>query len=256
MYNRAEFVAVRLMTGTALFLIACLLVCGKALAEPVPAEHNYLVHQCIERTRLEDAAINQIPRQGTAATNHASIGQRSTSQDAEPPPETYSVLCEQWQKAIDGASASSRLGEPVSRSQCCLDRCAPGESSFRSTLSSACTTFGAQEGTGADARSTGTTGISSRFGTNLASDRSSSICNEAGCLSTFRSGNPLDTVDFQRNLQLQGLHGSDRMADLIHPGFGRWETSKGGVNYRIDYLNTHRCKSAARLGLCLSVTIP
>jgi len=44
----------------------------------------------------------------------------------------------------------------------------------------------------------------------------------------------------------------DRVADMIHPGFGRLEFKVGENNVRLDYLNPRRCKLKGA-GLCVQI---
>jgi|AGTN01.1.fsa_nt_gi hypothetical protein len=44
----------------------------------------------------------------------------------------------------------------------------------------------------------------------------------------------------------------DKVADMIHPGFGRMEFKVGDNNVRFDYLNARRCRLRGA-GLCLQI---
>ena len=46
---------------------------------------------------------------------------------------------------------------------------------------------------------------------------------------------------------------SDALVDRFLPGFGRFEGTTGNAHYRFDYLDTGRCRSHARVGVCFSM---
>jgi hypothetical protein len=49
---------------------------------------------------------------------------------------------------------------------------------------------------------------------------------------------------------------SDRIADSIHPGFGRIESKNSSNQWRFDFLDPSRCKTKSRFGLCFTMKLP
>lgn len=64
----------------------------------------------------------------------------------------------------------------------------------------------------------------------------------------------LDQRGQQAKLQIERTRqrSFDRVADMIHPGFGRLEFKVGENNVRLDYLNPRRCKLKGA-GLCVQI---
>lgn len=66
--------------------------------------------------------------------------------------------------------------------------------------------------------------------------------------------NSFDQKGQQAKLQIERTRqrSFDRVADMIHPGFGRMEFKVGENNVRFDYLNARRCKLKGA-GLCVQI---
>jgi hypothetical protein len=80
-------------------------------------------------------------------------------------------------------------------------------------------------------------------------------CTGASRLSNLRHDSPFEKMVMAQPFGAAPTSPTDRVADLIHPGLGRWQKSTNGAIYRLDLLNPRRCHMSQRIGICLSITI-
>lgn len=208
----------------ALFL-SISLFSGEVFAHP-SAEHNYLVDQCITRQLLpyEDARAlcNRLQDQLDSAL--ATAGDFSVSLPGKPCP------------------AESRE-ETLSQTSVCEPQSAAALG-HNKTLPQAPPAFKPA------ARTEGV----------IASlpDRSGTDCIGSDCyndVSNFRSQTPADKIEMQRRFETATIRGSDALSDLIFPGFGRFERKSADKDFRIDFLNSHRCHGLPKVAVCVSLTM-
>jgi len=218
-YTRRNPVANRVGAIKIILVAACLLLSKGAFAQSAPshAEHEYLVSRCVERAAA-----------GSSDPSYAAATAR----------------CEQLQRQIDAVFGPFQLGqtsrnyeEPCVRGLVeCKTDASPGGS--------------AVHGTAVDMSS-------ARAGFTHAFDRSGSgkDCVGIACITEVPPMYlaTLDRNELQRQFRNQTVNGSDHIADLIHPGFGRWERKNQDMDMRLDFLNPRRCGGYQKVGICFSV---
>jgi hypothetical protein len=236
--------------GKFFFLIVCLLVCGAAMALPAPsrAEHKLLVDQCVDA---------QMTEQKTSNVTSGSTGNDDTSSAVNAVPQYARAFaqCEFLEREIDLASKDFDFGTLGSVEECCHADCKKADGT--PVTHSGCGSAGAATHKLAHDEES-SHALASQFAASWQPSRFapfSTACDDATCLTTLRDPTSVDSIRFPQKLQTQRMLNADRIEDMIFPGFGRWERKTPGVDYRLDYLDPHRCHSRERVGICFSITL-